>query len=87
MNIIRNTFMFIAFVTGLGFTAAGIAGETAIQQTAGGAIGAALFLFVIVLLLEFHLQRIESYHRRQIELLEHLAQRRPRQRQQKQERQ
>ncbi len=75
MNIIRNIFILIAIFAGMAFTAIGIVGETSIQQTAGGATGAALFLFVIAMLLEFHLQRIENLLSNQNELLERLARR------------
>ncbi len=81
MNIIRNIFIGIAFVGGLIFTVVGFFGETAIQQTASGAIGAALFLFAIVILFEFRLQRIEGLLEKQNELLERLASRRSRSKQ------
>ncbi len=78
MSIIRNIILAIAFIGALVITTVGLFVEDVPQRTANGALGAALFLFAIVILLEFRLQRIEGLLEKQNELLERLASRRPR---------
>jgi len=68
----------LALLAGLVFLVAGVLGETAIDQAAGGALGGAFFLFIIVLFLEWRLSHIAALLGYQNELLEQLVKRRSR---------